>query len=316
MSKRARVKTATGSPGASRAAGDVGPREPCPCGSGRRYKACHGRADGRMPFVVRTFEGLACECDLVAMREFVPAATAPLPLPVSTDRAVLLCTSLPGALPAMVRDDGTVWLGAQVQHNSGDVSRDMAHALELALAAEPGSSIGMTDLPAAGSRLQDLLDATRPIDVTVHDGFDFWVADVPDETGEVAAALEQANAAAAPTKRLDSVEAAYWTSAGSKEHLRWVMPQPEEQLLDALARLHTEGADALGDESRLVGSFRAHGVLVPVWDLPIGTGADALESPVADFARRLTSALDNSSQLSTDQRAARAGLANRQLTIR
>jgi hypothetical protein len=313
MGKRARVKSATSS---AAAAGEVGPREPCPCGSGRRYKACHGRADGRMPFVVRTFEGLTCECDLVALREFVPAATAPLTLQPPADRTVLLCTLLPGALPAMVRDDGTVWVGAQVQHNSGDVSRDMGHALELALVAEPGSSIVMAELPAAGPRLQDLLDPSALLDVTVHDGYDFWVADIDDETGQLAASLEQANAAAAPTKRLDSVASAYWTSAGSKEHLRWVMPQPEERLLDALARLHADGADTLGADSRLVGSFRAHGVLVPVWDLPAGTGAEALEGPAADFAERLASALDDSSRLSPDQRAARAGLANRQLTIR
>ena len=29
-----------------RAEGEVGPRQPCPCGSGRRYKNCHGSADG------------------------------------------------------------------------------------------------------------------------------------------------------------------------------------------------------------------------------------------------------------------------------
>ena len=316
MSKRARVKSATSTATPARAAGEVGPREPCPCGSGRRYKACHGRADGRVPFVVRTFGGLASECDIIALREFVPAATSPLTLQAAGDRTVLLCTLLPGALPAMVREDGTVWVGAQVQHDSGDVSRDLGHALELALAAEPGSSIGMAELPAAGPRLQDLLDVSVPLDVTVHEGFDFWVADVEDETGQVAASLEQANAAAAPTKRLASVEAAYWTSTGSKEHLRWVMPQPEERLLDALARLHADGADELGVDSRLVGSFRAHGLLVPVWDLPVGTSAEALEAPAADFAQRLASALDDASPLSADQRAARAGLANRQVTIR
>ena len=318
MSKRTRARSVAAARNAAdpQAHRKVGPREPCPCGSGRRYKACHGRADGRPPFIVRPFEGLAGECDLVAMREFVPAATAPVSLQAHTDRTVLLCTLLPGALPAMVRDDGSVWVATQIQHNSGDVSRDIAHPLELALAAEPGSSIGVAELPAAGPRLQDLLDRSVPIEVTVHEGYDFWVADVDDDTGQVAAALEQANAAAAPTKRLNTVEAAYWTRVGNKEHLRWVMPQPEEQLLDALARLHASGADTLGRDTRLVGSFRAHGVLVPVWDLPLGTGAEALESPASDFARRLTAALDDSSALSTDERAARAGLANRQLTIR
>ena len=60
------------------------------------------------------------ECDLVALRELVPAATAPLPLATPGERDVLLCTLLPMAAPAMVREDGTIWLGLQVQHSYGD----------------------------------------------------------------------------------------------------------------------------------------------------------------------------------------------------
>src|SRR4051794_41359082 len=60
----------------------VGPRQPCPCGSGKRYKACHGKAAAResVRLVTRPFEGLPGECDWVALREVVPAATAPLTL--------------------------------------------------------------------------------------------------------------------------------------------------------------------------------------------------------------------------------------------
>ena len=47
---------------AERSEGAVGPRQPCPCGSGRRYKACHGAADGPpQAFVARPFEGLRKE---------------------------------------------------------------------------------------------------------------------------------------------------------------------------------------------------------------------------------------------------------------
>jgi Family of unknown function (DUF5926)/SEC-C motif len=61
----------------------VGAREPCPCGSGRRYKACHGRAASHAAteLVHRPFEGLPGECDWVALRELVPAATATLRTP-------------------------------------------------------------------------------------------------------------------------------------------------------------------------------------------------------------------------------------------
>ena len=299
-----------------RTTGPVGPREPCPCGSGRRYKACHGAVSGSVPFVARTFAGFAGECDLVAMREFVPAATAPLTLLDDAERPLLLCSLLPGALPALVRADGGIWLGLQVQHNSGDPSRDLAYAVELALSAPTGESVAMPELPGAGVRLQELVDTETPLHVTVHAGFDFWVEGVEDESGQVAATLEKANAAAAPTTRLDSIEAAYWTSTGTKEHLRWVLPQPEDRVLDALARLHAAGADQLGEESRLVGSFRAHALLVPVWELPVGTGAAALEEPAAALADRLADALASNAPLTSAQRSARAGLATRQVTIR
>jgi hypothetical protein len=316
MGKKSRAKSRSSSTAATAADGAVGPRQPCPCGSGRRYKACHGSSDGPAPvYVARPFAGLAGEADLVAMRELVPAATAPVKL-AGSDRDVVLCTLLPMAAPALVRQDGTVWLGLQVQHGFGDPSRDLGAVLEKALLADPGEVVGLVDPPGEGNRLQDLL-VDEPLEVTVHGGFDFWVADVDDPTGAVHASLDAANAAAHPTVRLESVPAAYWTNVGSKEHLRWVMPHDdEEQLLSALARLHAAGEDRLVEDGRLVGMFRAHGVLVPVWDLPVGTGAAVLEDPAKHFDDALRTALKDLSPLTSEQRAARSGLANRQLTIR
>ena len=130
------------------------------------------------------------------------------------------------------------------------------------------------------------------------------------------AALEQANAAATPTARLTQVEAAYWTDVGTKEHLRWVMPEPEDQLLDALARLHAAGKDVIVDGARLVGMFRAHGLLAPVWDLPARHRPGGAGGPGPTFAADLAEALADDSDLTAEQRAARSGLANRQVTIR
>ena len=313
MGKRARTKTRT-QPVAAPADGQVGPRQPCPCGSGRRFKNCHGGAGGAASvFVGRPFEGLPGECDVVAMRELVPAATAPLEVEGAGDRTVRLCTLLPMAAPAMVRDSGEVWLGLQVQHQFGDPSRDLAAVLQRALDAEPGL-VGLTEDPGAGPRLQDLVRNER-LDVSVHEGFDYWVSDVEDRSG-LDAALEQANASANPTARLTTVEAAYWTNVGTKEHLRWVMPQQEDRLLDALARLHAAGQDRLVEGSRFVGMFRAHGLLTPVWDLPVGTGPEPLEEPAETFAAALAEALADESDLTSEERSARNGLANRQVTIR
>jgi hypothetical protein len=313
MGKKSRVKARTAE-ATPRAEGEVGPREPCPCGSGRRYKACHG-SPGGAPVVwsARPFAGLPGECDVIAMREFVPAATAPVRL-VDSGREVVLCTLLPGAAPALVRDDGAIWLGLQVQHAYGDPSRDLGAVLEAALDAEPGSMVGLPADPGEGPRLQDLVEGD--LEVTVHEGFGFWAAGVDDPDGSIAAALEQANATAAPTARLEGIEAAYWTSLGDREFLRWVRPEAEDPLLDALARLHAAREDHLVDGARLIGMFRAHGVLVPVWDVPPGTGPEPLTESVAAFDRRLAETLEDARPLHAAERAARSGLTSRQLTIR
>lgn len=312
MGKRSRDRNRQATTGT-----EVGPRQPCPCGSGRRYKACHGSASGAptVSYVARPFAGMAAECDLVALREFVPAGTAPVTVRGHEDRTVMLCSLLPGASPALVRQDGAVWLGLQVQHAYGDASRDLAAALQAALEGEPGQAVDVTDDPGTGPRLQDLL-VDEPLEVTVHDGFDYWLTDVEDPDGTLAAALDTANGAVSPTARLTSVEGAYWSDVTTKEYLRWAMPHDEDPLLDALARLHAAGRDRLVPDSRLVGMFRAHGLLVPVWDLVAGTGPEALEQPAAGFAAALDEALASDVPLTGDERAARAGLANRQLTLR
>jgi Family of unknown function (DUF5926)/SEC-C motif len=314
MGKKSRQRNRTDAPSTD-PAGAVGPRQPCPCGSGRRYKACHGSAAGAPPvFVARPFEGLPSEGDLVALREFVPAATAPLPL-ADSDRTVQLCSLLPGASPALVRQDGTIWLGLQVQHSYGDPSRDLAAVLTRAFDAEPGSMVGLIEAPDEGPRLQDLV-RDEPLDISVHRGFDYWVADLEDSDGTMAAALQQANEAAAPTDRLTSVASAYWTSVGNREYLRWVLPDDEDRVLDGLARLHAADEEHLVEGDRLIGMFRAHGLVTPVWDLPLGTGAEALEEPAERVHTALRDAMGSGEPLTPAERSARAGLASRQLTIR
>ncbi|MFD5492812.1 DUF5926 family protein [Streptomyces sp. NPDC001812] len=298
----------------------VGAREPCPCGSGRRYKACHGRAAAHAvtELVHRPFEDLPGECDWVALRELVPAATVELPLKGGLPEgvpSVTLATVLPMAWPALRREDGSVLLGLQNDTSSGDISRDLADTLQRALDAAPGTPVQARRAPAEGPRLQDLLDLEGAFEPVVHSGFEFWVPDAENATPDVTASLERANAAAIPTVKLSGVDAAYWCETPEKNHLRWVMPHPEEQLLDALARLHAAGRSSLGEGTRLVGSFRAHGLTVPVWDLPSGVGAEDVEKPAAEFAERLAAALATEAPLTADERRARGGLTNRQVTL-
>ncbi|MBM9506028.1 DUF5926 family protein [Actinacidiphila acididurans] len=299
----------------------VGAREPCPCGSGRRYKACHGResAHAVTELVQRPFEGLPGECDWVALRELVPAATAELTLAGGLPEGVptvTLGTVLPMAWPGLRRDTGGVLLGLQNDVVTGDISRDLADTLSRALTAEPGNPVEARRPAADGLRLQDLLDLAAPFVPEVHSGFEFWLEDAEAATGEVAASLERANQAAIPTVRLTEVDAAYWCQTPEKNHLRWVMPYPEDDLLDALARLHAAGASSLGANTRLVGSFRAHGLVAPVWDLPVGMPADEVEKPAAQFQERLTETLAVTGPLSAEERRARSGFTNRQITLR
>ena len=295
--------------------GEIDPKAPCPCGSGRRYKSCHGAGD--VP-VSRPFEGLPGECDWVAMRELVPSATAPLALKDS-DREVTLATLLPLALPAIVRADGRVLLGLQVHARSGDVSRDLAHVLEQALDAEPGTMVSTTGLSGPGPRLQDLVDTEAAVEPTVHRDFEFWLEGSTTDDAEVSASMERANAAVVPTVRLSAdVGAAYWCRIGEKAHLRWVVPYQEDALLDALARLGAAGTLGLGEDTRYAGSFRAHGLLVPVWDLDPEAHAREWAEAKDALGARLETALKSldDEPLNAAERRARDGLIGRQLTLR
>jgi len=267
--------------------------------------------------VARPFEGLAGERDWVALREIVPAATAPLVLAGEhKDRPVTLATVLPMAWPALVRQDGAVLVGLQVPGGSGDASRDVADALMRALDAEPGTPVRPGALPGRGPRLQDLLDPSAALDVRVHPGFDFWLDGVAERSAEVVESMERANEAVVPTVRLASVDAAYWCDIAGRRHLRWVMPHAEDELLTAMARLHAAGSSGLGAGSRYVGSFRADGLVVPVWDLSPEAEASEVEEPAAAFAARLDEALAEEHPLDPQQRRALAGLRSRQLTLR
>jgi hypothetical protein len=131
------------------------------------------------------------------------------------------------------------------------------------------------------------------------------------------AGLEHANEAILPTVRLSGLDAAYWVRPGNERaHLRWVRPEPEEQLLDALARLGAAEQLLLGPETRYAGAFRALGLVVPVWDLPADVPAEDWVGPATEFQTRLEQALAVTGELTADERRARAGLISRQITLR
>ncbi|GAA3746861.1 DUF5926 family protein [Micromonospora maritima] len=288
--------------------------------SQRAADATPKREKVRDVFVPRPFEGLADEPEWIALRELVPAASAPLRLTPELveeygDRPVTLATVLPMAAPAMTKPDGRVLIGLQRHQQSGDVSRDLADALLSALRTEPGGQVDVPPLPGPGPRLQDVL-VDGPLEISMHDGFEFWLDPGAADDPNVQASLERANAAIYPTVKLAAARAAYWCQVTEKAHVRWVLPEDEDAALDALSRLAAAGSLRLGDDTRFAGMFRAHGRLVPVWDLPEDTPAAEWEAPVAEFAKRYAEAVAEREPLDAAGRRARQGLLGRQLTLR
>jgi hypothetical protein len=271
-------------------------------------------------FVGRPFQGLVDEPEWIALRELVPAASAPLKLAPALieryrDRPVTLATVLPMAWPAMTKPDGRVLIGLQRHVQSGDVSRDLSVALLRALETPPGQTVGVPALPGEGPRLQDVLE-NAPLDITIHSGFEFWLDDDAGDDPNVRASLERANASIFPTVRLAAAPATYWCRVSDRAHVRLVLGDDEDQALDALSRLSAGGGLLLGDGTKFAGMFRAHGLVAPVWDLPFGPEADEWETAVAEFTKRYAEARAVDEPLSPAERRSRQGLIGRLQPLR
>ena len=91
------------------------------------------------------------------------------------------------------------------------------------------------------------------------------------------ASLERANASIYPTVRLAAAHAAYWCRVpGQGARPLGAAGARRTPALDALARLSAAGDLLLGEGTKFAGMFRAHGLLVPVWDVPARAGGGRL----------------------------------------
>jgi hypothetical protein len=286
----------------------------------RQHAGPRAQADPSLapaPHVARPFQGLTDETEWVAMREIVPSATATVTAtaPDGASREVTMATVLPGALPALHRTDGELLVALQSHTSSGDASRDLAQALLAAHELEPGSSLTSVRPASLGSpRLQDLL-ADERLEVHVHEDFSFWLSD-EEATPEAAAALEQTNAAAVPTVKLDALPSAYWCQMGERAYIRWILSEDEDEATVALARLQAAGEHTLGAGTGLLGAFRAAGLLVPVFEVDPAVPPLEHTPALLDMARRYAEALTVQQTLRPEERRARDGLVSRQVTLR
>lgn len=289
------------------------PRE----GSNRADKtaAQRARSEESAEQARRPFEGLAAECDIVALRQFVPSATAPLKV-AGSNREVRLATVLPGASFAFAREesDGVIGYAAlQTSIRPLEAGSALAGAARFAADAEVGEVLS----EEPDGALLEVLDASAPLDITVHKDFDWWLsADTDAQTKQL---VEHANSLITPAARIDlgadGIGAPWWADTGSKAHLRWVHPAPEDELMIALARVHSTGGLTLGEGSKFAGSFRADGLLVPVFDLDRESHPDEWVAGTVELAKRLAEALADDSELTPAQRRSRDGLRGRQVSL-
>ena len=293
-----------------------------PKSGGNRQAKIAARAAEREELSVepRPFAGFAGECDMVAMREFVPSATARLTT-VGDGRDVTIATVLPGAIAGLVRDQelgGEAFVGLQVQVHGPDVAADLAYAVDWAMRAGGGETLTSAHPDEATPALADVVVADAPLEIVVHDDFSWWVAEGVEVRPEIAQAVRNANEVMMPSARVEAegVQAAWWVDAGEKAHIRWVRPEDEDALFEALARVHAAGGLDLGEGSRFAGSFRTHGVLVPVFDLDREMHHQEWAEGLKTLDARLGEALANQAPLTTEERSSRDGLRARQVTLR
>lgn len=272
-------------------------------------------------FVARPFAGLPAEEDLVAMAQIIPAATATVCLTEEYGGGrVQLVTLLPEYVQGIKRADGEVLVAMQTSMHSGDASRDVAAAVLATIDLSEGQALRAEGLPEPGPRLQDILDTSEPPVVSVRETFDFWV-DPRGGAGDaqtrqaIEDAIEHAKDEITPTRPVPGVEHAYWCRLGTKEFVRWVRGEDEDEFFNAFARIHAARESDLEEGARFVGAFRANGLAIPVWELVPGTEAEELTEPLQAMGRRLDAALADESPLSPEVRRARAGIISRQVNL-
>jgi hypothetical protein len=298
----------------------VGQREPCPCGSGKRYKNCHGRERDTDVFVARPFEGIKGEAELVAMLELLASATCDVKLLAHPDvpkrMKATLVTVLPGGSAALRTDENSVLVALQTQLHSSDRSADIARSIITASAAPIGEFIAATSSSKRDVRAQDLIDTSATLTPQVQPTFQWWhdlgVAD--PEIADDREAVTDMNESIMPVSRIG--DAAFFVEMAERTQVRSVLSEAETLATDAFARLVAAGDEGLGEGSRWLGNFRTCGLLAPVWDVPDNWGADEARAAYAAFTKRYQAAVQSTEPLTSAQRQSRATVVGKFVTLR
>jgi len=296
-------------------------KEDLPEGMSRRQAKLAARAAEREALQKdpRPYKGLVAETDLVALQEFVPSAVAKVDV---KGTEVNIVTVLPGAGAALRRpeeDGGERFVALQVQSHSQNPNRDLAYALNWVLEAEPGATLNSTAADGTQPELSTLISESAELDITAHDDFNWWFTDSAASNPQVQQALARANDAVLPSTEIDTdlPGSIWWVNpGGGKAHIRWVRPEDDERkLLDALARIAARGDLNLGEGTKFAGTFRTHGLVVPVFDLDPSLAADTYGDALAKVNEAISAEYDNDAQLTADERKQLENIKSRQVTI-
>lgn len=268
-----------------------------------------------IPFVARPFAGLPFETQLVALRDFIPSGYLRVTTTEEYDsREVLLVSYLPEGIPAMMRADGTPLVAVRTVAHSGDLAHDLGFALVEALKLDNEQPLTGFDVRDPGPRLQDVI-VPEAAEFSVTPSFEFWVDPAKLDDADVQQAMQQTAQDTVPTRQVPGTEGAFWCRI-NHDFVRWVRNEPENQVLDALARLKVRGEANLGEGTRFIGAFRTCGLIVPVFEMAERTEAEDLTEGATVLATKLETEIENRESLTPDERRARAGLVSRQISLR
>lgn len=297
-------------------------QENLPEGMSRRQAKLAARAAERAKLQKdpRPFDGFAMEADLIALQEFVPSAHFVADVK-DAEHKISIVTVLPGAVAALRRseeDGGEAFVALQAQRRGDNPNRDLAYALNWVKQAEPGQSLEVGVSDGTEPALEDILNKDTEANITVAQDFGWWLTEENRNNPQIAATLQRANDSVLPSERIDAniKGAAWWIDPSDKAHIRWVRQEGEEQLLNALARLHAAGELHLGEGSKFAGAFRTHGILVPVWDLDRTREAASWKEGLEALDPKIEEALAKDTPLTADEQKAKQTIQSREVTIR
>ena len=169
----------------------------------------------------------------------------------------------------MTKPDGRVFIGLQRHVQSGDVSRDLAVALLCALDTPTGQTVNIPALPGVGPAPAGRARQRAAGHHRAHAGSSSGSRRTRPTTRTCGRRWSGPTPASSRRSGCRRAPATYWCRVTDRSHVRWVLGDDEDRALDALSRLSAGGGLLLGDNTKFAGMFRAHGLLAPVWDLPL-----------------------------------------------